>query len=96
MHDQYLITGRSKPSRVSADDAMLKHSANARTDAPIVPDAGNVNFTMEGIREEETLDELGIEPKDIELVMSQAACSRDKSIKELKENDGNYFTLSCL
>ena len=38
---------------------------------------------------EEELDETGIEPKDVELVMSQAGCSRAKAVKALKENDGD-------
>jgi nascent polypeptide-associated complex subunit alpha len=32
-------------------------------------------------------DEEGVEAKDIELVMSQAGCSRTKAVKALKEND---------
>ena len=38
---------------------------------------------------EEEIDEEGVEPKDIELVMSQAGCSRSKAVKALKENDGD-------
>lgn len=38
---------------------------------------------------EEAIDETGVEPKDIELVMSQAGCSRAKAVKALKENDGD-------
>ena len=32
-------------------------------------------------------DEEGVEAKDIELVMSQAGCTRAKAVKALKEND---------
>jgi len=39
--------------------------------------------------EEEELDETGVESKDIELVMSQAGCSRAKAVKALKENGGD-------
>ena len=39
--------------------------------------------------EEEELDETGVEGKDIELVMSQAGCTRAKAVKALKENDGD-------
>ena len=35
----------------------------------------------------EEIDETGVEAKDIELVMSQAGCSRAKAVKALKEND---------
>ena len=38
---------------------------------------------------EEVVDETGVEAKDIELVMTQAACSRAKAVKALKENDGD-------
>jgi nascent polypeptide-associated complex subunit alpha len=41
------------------------------------------------IEEEEELDETGVEAKDIELVMSQAGCSRAKAVKALKENDND-------
>lgn len=34
-------------------------------------------------------DEDGVEAKDIELVMSQASCSRTKAVAALKENDGD-------
>merc|ERR1712032_312127 len=42
-----------------------------------------------GGAEDEDLDETGVEPKDIELVMSQAGCSRAKAVKSLKENGGD-------
>jgi len=38
---------------------------------------------------EEAVDESGVEAKDIELVMTQAGCSRSKAVKALKENDGD-------
>jgi nascent polypeptide-associated complex subunit alpha len=38
---------------------------------------------------DEEVDETGLEAKDIELVMSQAGCTRSKAAKALKENDGD-------
>lgn len=38
---------------------------------------------------DEALDESGLEGKDIELVMSQAGCSRTAAVKALKDNDGD-------
>ena len=38
---------------------------------------------------EEAVDETGMEGKDIELVMSQAGCSRAAAVKALKDNDGD-------
>ncbi|BFZ58545.1 GAL4 enhancer protein [Savitreella phatthalungensis] len=39
--------------------------------------------------DDENVDETGVEPKDIQLVMDQAACSRAKAVKALKANDGD-------
>merc|ERR1711865_639957 len=39
--------------------------------------------------DDEEVDDTGVEPKDIELVMSQAAVSRAKAVKALKANDGD-------
>ena len=38
---------------------------------------------------DEAVDETGLDPKDIELVMSQAGCSRPKAVQALKDNDGD-------
>lgn len=37
----------------------------------------------------EEVDDTGLEPKDIELVMAQASVSRKKAVKALKENDND-------
>lgn len=38
---------------------------------------------------DQPLDETGLDGNDIDLVMSQASCSRAKAVKALKENDGD-------
>jgi len=38
------------------------------------------------------VDETGVDPKDIELVMTQVNCSRAKAVKVLKENGGDLIT----
>merc|ERR1711862_145510 len=68
----------------AAADAMMQRAvaagAGGGVDAPpVVPDVGTEAVTMEGVEEDEVLDETGVEPKDVELVMSQAACSRAKA-----------------
>ena len=40
-------------------------------------------------RIDDDVDESGVEPKDVELVMSQAGVSRSKAVKALKTNDGD-------
>uniref|UniRef100_A0A0C9QV27 TSA: Wollemia nobilis Ref_Wollemi_Transcript_7617_1087 transcribed RNA sequence n=1 Tax=Wollemia nobilis TaxID=56998 RepID=A0A0C9QV27_9CONI len=42
--------------------------------------------------EEEDVDETGVEPKDIELVMTQAGVSRVKAVKALKAADGDIVS----
>ena len=39
--------------------------------------------------DDEEVDDTGVEPKDIELVMAQASVSRKKAIKALKDNDND-------
>ncbi|CAE6534920.1 unnamed protein product [Rhizoctonia solani] len=41
--------------------------------------------------EDEEVDETGIDPKDIELVIQQAECSRAKAVKVLKESGGDLI-----
>jgi nascent polypeptide-associated complex subunit alpha len=40
----------------------------------------------------EDVDEDGVEPKDIDLVMTQAAVSRAKAVKALKAANGDIVT----
>ncbi|KAL6847504.1 hypothetical protein ACP4OV_022530 [Aristida adscensionis] len=42
--------------------------------------------------EEEEVDEAGIEPRDIDLVMTQASVSRAKAVKALKAHDGDIVS----
>ncbi|KZT57470.1 nascent polypeptide-associated complex, alpha subunit [Calocera cornea HHB12733] len=41
--------------------------------------------------EEGEVDETGVDPKDIELVMSQVNCSRAKAVRALKESGGDLI-----
>mmetsp|Transcript_19260 Transcript_19260/g.26698 ORF Transcript_19260/g.26698 Transcript_19260/m.26698 type:complete len:171 (-) Transcript_19260:113-625(-) len=38
---------------------------------------------------DDAVDETGVDSKDVELVMSQASCSRSKAVTALKENDND-------
>ena len=42
--------------------------------------------------EEEEVDEDGIEPRDIDLVMTQASVTRAKAVKALKAHDGDIVS----
>jgi len=52
--------------------------------------AGGGGGIPSGVVEEEgDVDETGVEAKDIELVMSQAGCSRARAVGALKKNEGD-------
>ncbi|CAK9172507.1 unnamed protein product, partial [Ilex paraguariensis] len=42
--------------------------------------------------EEEEIDETGVEPRDIDLVMTQAGVSRSKAVKALKTHNGDIVS----
>ena len=44
--------------------------------------------------EEEDVDETGVDPKDVELVIQQAGCSRAKAVRVLKESNGDLINAS--
>lgn len=47
---------------------------------------------IEEDEEEGDVDESGVEPKDIELVMTQASVSRSKAVKALKKAEGDIVS----
>lgn len=53
---------------------------------------------LEAPDEEGDLDETGVDPKDIDIVMQQVNCSRAKAVKVLKEHQGDLINASefCL
>ena len=68
---------------------VAKSAPQGDDDAPAAADASGDGDDGEDDDEDGDEDESGVEPKDIELVMSQAAVSRAKAIKALKANDGD-------
>lgn len=57
---------------------------------------------LEAPDEDGPVDETGVDPKDIDLVMAQVNCSRAKAVRVLKESGGDlinasaYFPTLCL
>ena len=92
--DTYVVFGEAKSEDSNAasqaaaarqfqqQQAMPAAAAAAPMPTAEVADAGS----EEG---GDAVDETGLEAKDIELVMSQAGCSRSAAVKALKENDGD-------
>lgn len=94
--DTYVIFGEAKTEdsgqmAAAAAQAAQAQQAAAAAAAKQAPEAAS----LEPVSEEPAGDdaapaeEEGVESKDIELVMSQAGCSRAKAVKALKENDND-------
>merc|ERR1712139_586245 len=88
--DTYIIFGEAKIEDLSAQ---AQTAAAEQFKAPEVakPELAKAaeKPAIEEIDDNEEFDESGVEPKDVELVMSQAGVSRIKAVKALKTNDGD-------
>lgn len=49
---------------------------------------------LEAPEDDGPLDESGVDPKDVELVMAQVNCSRAKAVRVLKESGGDLINAS--
>ncbi|KAA3454174.1 nascent polypeptide-associated complex subunit alpha-like protein 1 [Gossypium australe] len=86
--DTYVIFGEAKIEDLSSQ---LQTQAAEQFKAP---DLSHVISKPEpepstSAQDDEEVDETGVEPKDIELVMTQAGVSRLKAVKALKAADGD-------
>lgn len=87
--DTYVIFGEAKIEDLSSQ---LQTQAAEQFKAP---DLSNVIQKPEPsalAQDDEEVDETGVEPKDIELVMTQAGVSRSKAVKALKAADGDIVS----
>jgi len=89
--DTYIIFGEAKIEDLSAqaqqaaaeqfkEPVMTNKPEMAKVTKPVIEEIGG---------EDGEVDETGVEPKDVELVMSQAGVSRAKAVKALKINEGD-------
>lgn len=87
--DTYVVFGEAKSEDLGAASqaAAAKQFQPAQAAAAMPPLEAPPEMPAAPADDEEELDETGISPKDLELVMSQAGCSRAKAVKALKEND---------
>lgn len=87
--DTYVIFGEAKIEDLSSQ---LQTQAAEQFK---VPDLSNMIPKAEpsaSALDDEEVDEDGVEPKDIELVMTQAGVSRSKAVKALKAADGDIVS----
>ena len=87
--DTYIIFGEARIEDLSAQ---AQSAAAEQFRAPDVAKAAAPSapaVTAAAGEGDEDVDETGVEPKDIDLVMSQAGCSRAKAVSALKQNEGD-------
>ena len=91
--DTYVVFGEAKSEDSSAASqaaAAKQFQAQSMPAAQAAtPDAEAAAAGGEEAAVAEEVDETGVEAKDIDLVMSQAGCSRAVAVKALKDNDGD-------
>uniref|UniRef100_A0A7S0FF21 NAC-A/B domain-containing protein n=1 Tax=Pyrodinium bahamense TaxID=73915 RepID=A0A7S0FF21_9DINO len=93
--DTYIVFGEAKIEDLSAQaQASAAQQFTQQSAEPAASGAGEpAERAEQGPKIEEVeegdADETGIEPKDIELVMSQVSCSRAKAVQALRSNNND-------
>ena len=71
----------------NAAPSLEQSGADADEDDDDIPD-------LEAPEDDGPLDETGVDPKDIDLVMQQVNCTRAKAVRVLKESGGDLINAS--
>ncbi|XP_031493616.1 nascent polypeptide-associated complex subunit alpha-like protein 1 [Nymphaea colorata] len=87
--DTYVIFGEAKIEDLSSQ---LQTQAAEQFKAPDLSHVISKPESSTVAQDDEDVDETGVEPKDIELVMTQAGVSRAKAVKALKAAEGDIVT----
>lgn len=95
--DTYVIFGEAKIDDLSSQ---LQTQAAEQFKAPDPSKVISTGETSSGaaaaaaaaVQDDEEVDEEGVEPKDIELVMTQAGVSRPRAVKALKDANGDIVS----
>lgn len=93
--DTYVIFGEAKIEDLSSQlqrQAAQQYRMPGMGSRMAKSDNAAVDTTAQAKEEEEELDETGVEPKDIDLVMTQAGVSRNKALKALKAQNGDIVS----
>ena len=92
----YIIFGEAKVEDLKAKDAAMAAEAQKQQGRRNVQGAPSRTVPTPSLApsaaaaaNDEPVDETGVDPKDIELVISQAACSRSAAVKALKNNEND-------
>ncbi|KAK9069293.1 hypothetical protein SSX86_013409 [Deinandra increscens subsp. villosa] len=87
--DTYVIFGEAKIEDLSSQ---LQSQAAEQFKAPNVSSVTAEPESTSMAQDDEDVDETGVEPKDIELVMTQASVSRSKAVRALKAAEGDIVS----
>ncbi|KAH7536632.1 hypothetical protein FEM48_Zijuj03G0005200 [Ziziphus jujuba var. spinosa] len=87
--DTYVIFGEAKIEDLSSQ---LQTQAAEQFKAPDLSHVISKPESSGIAQDDEDVDETGVEPKDIELVMTQAGVTRSKAVKALKAADGDIVS----
>lgn len=91
--DTYVIFGEAKIDDLSSQ---LQTQAAQQFRMPdlssVMAKSDASAVTAAAQEDEEEVDETGVQPKDIELVMTQAGVSRPKAVKALKTHNGDIVS----
>lgn len=87
--DTYIVFGEAKIEDLSSQ---LQTQAAEQFKAPNLSNLTSKPEPSTVAQDDEVVDETGVEPKDIELVMTQAGVSRPKAVKALKATDGDIVS----
>lgn len=74
-------------SRNSSQRASPQAQAQAATESK-----AEASGTAEEAEDDEQVDETGLDPKDVDLIISQAGVSRAKAVRALRKTDGDLVS----
>ena len=102
--DCYIVFGEAKIEDMNSSAQLSAAQQLATSGAGSIPNLENSGVggddddddipELEAVEEEGPVDETGVEPKDIEIVMQQVGCSRAKAVRVLKESGGDLINAS--
>ncbi|KAK9691612.1 hypothetical protein RND81_09G207700 [Saponaria officinalis] len=87
--DTYVIFGEAKIEDLSSQ---LQSQAAEQFKTPDLSSVISKPETSAVANDDEDEDDTGVEPKDIELVMTQAGVSKGKAVRALKASNGDIVT----
>ncbi|XP_050387820.1 nascent polypeptide-associated complex subunit alpha-like protein 2 [Argentina anserina] len=93
--ETYVIFGEAKIEDLSSQlqtQAAQQFRMPDMSSVMAKPEISGAGAAAPADEEEEEIDETGVEPRDIDLVMTQAGVSRSKAVKALKTHSGDIVS----